>query len=169
MKIIGLVLLTAAAAAIGVFKASELKKSVALLSELIAFLELMRNEICSRRTPMKQLLSANTLPEYKYIQSFTSALDEQLKLLGNISFFQIWTECVNEYILLISQESRRNLINLGSSLGRYDAQLQATAIDRCISELEREYKSLCANMRSNQKMYIGLGTGMGLIVSIILI
>lgn len=169
MRIIGLVLLTAAAAAIGVFKASELKKSVATLSELIAFLELMRNEICTRRTPMKQLLSASTLPEYKCIQPFTSELDKQLKQLGNMSFFQIWTECVNEYILLISQESKYCLVSLGSSLGRYDAQLQAAAIDRCISELEREYKVLCANLKSNQKMYIGLGTGMGLIVSIILI
>lgn len=169
MKIIGLVLLTAAAAAIGAFKASELKKSVASLSELIAFLEFMRNEICTRRTPMKQLLSANTLPEYQCIQPFTSALDEQLKMLCNMSFSQIWTKCVNEYILLISEESRICLVNLGSSLGRYDAQLQAAAIDRCISELEREYKGLCADLKSNQKMYIGLGTGMGLIVSIILI
>lgn len=169
MKIIGLVLLTAAAAAVGIFKASELKKTVDMLSELIAFLELMRNEICTRRTPMKQLLSANTLPEYKCIQPFTSALVEQLKLLGNMSFFQIWTECVNKNILLISEESKNCLISLGSSLGRYDAQLQAAAIDRCISELGREYKGLCANLKSNQKMYIGLGTGMGLIVSIILI
>ena len=169
MKIIGLVLLTAAAAAIGVFKASELKKCVAALSELIAFLELIRNEICTRRTPMKQLMSANNLHEYKYIKPFTSALDEHMNMLGNMSFSQIWTECVNENISFISEESRSCLINLGSSLGRYDAQLQAAAIDRCINALEREYKDLCTDLKSNQKMYIGLGTGMGLIVSIILI
>lgn len=169
MKIIGFVLLTSAAAAIGVFKAAELKKCVAALSELIAILELMRNEICTRRTPMKQLMSANSLHEYKYIQPFTFALDEHMNMLGNISFSRIWSDCVNENILFISDESRSCLINLGSSLGRYDAQLQAAAIDRCISELEREYKDLCANLKSNQKMYIGLGTGLGLVVSIILI
>ncbi len=169
MSYIGAILLTASAALIGIFKAAELKKSVEILSELTSLLELLRNEICTRRTPMKQVLSVKALPEYKYIQPFVLSLDERLKLLGNKSFAHIWAECITESITNLSEESRNSLVNLGSSLGRYDAQLQAASIDRCIGDLEREYKSIYENLKCNQKMYIGLGTGMGLIVSIILI
>lgn len=169
MKVTGFILITAAAAVIGIFKASELKKSVELLSEIISFLELVRNEIYTRRTPMTQLLSVKSMPEYKHIDQFVAALEAHMKALGAKCFAQIWAECINGYIKNISDESIHSLKNLGSSLGRYDAQLQASAIDRCINMLEYEYKDLYSNLRSNQKMYIGLGTGMGLIVSIILI
>lgn len=55
MKLLGAVLLTAAASVMGLFKARELKASSQSLREIISLLELMRNEICTRRTPMKML------------------------------------------------------------------------------------------------------------------
>ncbi len=169
MSYVGAILITVSAALIGFSKAYELKKSVETLSELVSLLELLRNEICTRRTPMKQVLSTGFISGYKHIKPFVLSLNEHLSLLGNKSFSQIWAECIADSITNISDESRSCLVNLGSSLGRYDAQLQAASIDRCISELEHEYKSIYQNLKSNQKMYIGLAAGMGLIVSIILI
>lgn len=169
MRIIGALLLTAAASAMGYFKAKELKSQARTLHETISLLELVRNEICTRRTPLKQVFNCTALPDYKYIYEFIKSVQSQLTELGSRSFAQIWCECVEDRLSPLSESNRQALKNIGSSLGKYDAELQATSIDRCISELTAEYKSLNAGLKSNEKMYIGLGTGIGLIFAIILV
>ena len=169
MRIIGALLLAAAASAMGYFKAKELKSQARTLNETISLLELVRNEICTRRTPLKQVFNSSALPDYKYIYEFVKSVQSQLAELGSKSFAQIWCECVEDRLSPLSERNRQALKNIGSSLGKYDAELQAASIDRCISELMAEYKSMNAGLKSNEKMYIGLGTGIGLIFAIILV
>ena len=57
MKLIGAIMLTAAASVMGFFKARDLKAASQALREMISLLELMRNEIFTRRTPLRQLFS----------------------------------------------------------------------------------------------------------------
>ena len=168
-KFLGAVMLAAAATLIGIFKAREIKASAWALKEILSFLELMRNEICTRRTPLKQILICANLPEYRCIGGFVCCVEEKLDCLGGKSFAKIWCESVDEKLKLIGENERQALKNLGSSLGKYDAELQAASIDRCISELTGKYEVLSAGLKSNEKMYIGLGTGIGLILAIILV
>lgn len=169
MKLLGAVLLTAAASVMGFFKARELKVSSQSLREIISLLELMRNEICTRRTPIKQIFSCSNLPDYRYMNSFISSLETELSSLGSKSFTQIWCENAEKTLQMLSKSSRQALKDLGSSIGKYDAELQAASIDRCISELSSEYEKLNEGLKNNEKMYIGLGTGIGLIAAIILV
>lgn len=168
MKLLGGILLTSAASAIGIYMAIQSKRSVRLLGEMLSFLEIMRNEICTRRTPMKQVLCCSNMPKYICLSGFISGIQNELDKLGSKSFTQIWCECADENLLFLSENSRQVIKNLGSSLGRYDAELQAASIDRCICELTAEYEALSGCLKNNEKMYIGLGTGIGLIFSIVL-
>lgn len=169
MKLLGAVLFAAAASVMGFFKARELKASLQSLKEIISLLELIRNEICTRRTPLKQLFSCSNLPDYRYINAFLSGLEAGLPSLGSKSFAQIWCDNAEKTLQMLSKSSRQALKDLGSSIGKYDAELQASSIDRCISELSGEYEKLNEGLKNNEKMYIGLGTGIGLIFAIILV
>ena len=169
MKLIGAILLTAAASAIGFFKARDLKASSQALREMISLLELMRNEIFTRRTPLKQLFSCANMPDYQYISGFVNCLEAELSSLGSKSFAQIWCECAEKELVLLGKNSRQAVKDVGSSIGKYDAELQAASIDRCISELNNEYEKLNEGLKNNEKMYIGLGTGIGLVFAIILV
>lgn len=169
MRFIGAVLLTMAASAMGYFKSKELKSQASTLYETISLLELIRNEICTRRTPLIQIFEGSNLPEYRYISQFICDIRAGLSELGGKSFTYMWCECTDKRLYYLNERNRQAVKNLGSSLGKYDAELQAAAIDRCISELTGEYSILNAGLKNNEKMYIGLGTGIGLIFSIILV
>lgn len=169
MKLFGAVLLAAASTAIGLLKALGLKSSVLTLRETISLLELVRNEICTRKTPLKQIFNCANLPDYRCITEFVNTIEAEISKLGNKTFAQIWCESIDEHLLPLSEKSRQALKNLGSSLGKYDAELQAASIDRCIDELTVEYSVLNEGLKCNEKMFIGLGTGIGLIFAIILI
>ncbi len=169
MKLLGAVMLAAAASVMGFYKARELKVSQQTLREILSLLELMRNEICTRRTPLKQLFSCSNLPDYRYINGFINELEAELPSLGSKTFAQIWCESAEKTLQMLTKSSRQALKDLGSSIGKYDAVLQAASIDRCISELNGEYEKLNEGLKNNEKMYIGLGTGIGLIFAIILV
>lgn len=169
MKLIGAIMLTAAASVMGFFKARDLKAASQALREMISLLELMRNEIFTRRTPLRQLFSCSSMPRYQYINSFIGSLEAGLASLGSRSFAQIWCECAEKELALLDKSGRQAVKDLGSSIGKYDAELQAACIDRCMSELNSEYAKLNEGLRNNEKMYIGLGTGIGLIFAIILV
>lgn len=169
MKLLGAVLFAAAASVMGFFKAWELKVSIQSLREIISLLELMRNEICTRRTPLKQLFSCSNMPNYRFINGFIRGLEAELPSLGSKSFAQIWCDNAEKTLQMLRKSSRQALKDLGSSIGKYDAELQASSIDRCISELSGEYEKLNEGFKNNEKMYIGLGTGIGLIFAIILV
>ena len=169
MRLLGALLLTAAASVMGFFKARAHKASAQSLKEIISLLELMRNAICTRRTPIKQIFSCSNLPDYRYMNSFISSLETELSNLGSKNFTQICCENAEKTLQMLSKSSKQALKALGSSIGKYDAELQAASIDRCISELNDEYKKLNEGLKNNEKMYSGLGTGIGLIAAIILV
>lgn len=167
MRIIGAIILTAAAASLGIVKARELKCCSDTLCELNVMLEIMKNEIYTRRSPLKKAILC--VPAGRYTRKFIDKLYEELKSLNERTFSQIWSECVNNCLMHLSDEQKSALKELGSTLGRYDAELQAQALDRCMASLSNDYSRLYVELSSKRKMYIGAGTCMGLILSIILL
>ena len=167
MRIIGAIILTAAAASLGIVKARELKCCSDTLCELNVMLEIMKNEIYTRRSPLKKAILC--VPAGKHTRSFRDRLYEELDSLNERTFSLIWTECVNIYLPQLCDEQKSALNELGCTLGRYDAELQAQALDRCMTSLSNDYSQIYAQLSSKRKMYIGAGTCMGLILSIILL
>lgn len=169
MRLIGAALLSTSAFIIGLLKARELNNSVSRLRELTALLELMKNEICTRRTPLRSIISRAERMGFVYVDGFVARLSDRLCELGELSFGELWAECIEETLCFLPQNQRSELINVGHSIGRYDAQLQAEGLERCIYVFERELDMKTASLASGQKMYISLALSAGLIVSIILI
>lgn len=169
-EVIGCALVVGACTWMGVDGASRLKKRVKTLSEIIVSLELMRGEICTRLTPMPELMSILALDGPAATRGFFSRVLEGLALLGQRTMNGIWTDAVESSPeLSLKDDEARALAELGSSLGRYGTHEQELAIDRCIAEFEGFRISARAAYSKDGRLYTGLGLAGGCILAVILV
>lgn len=154
---------------VGFLKAREQKQRLSLLRDVCAMTELIRNEISSMRTPMDELFDMLAKSGPASTRAFSAAMCQRLKKLGESSFSALWSETVHDRLGCLSERSQAALCEFGASLGRYDAELQASAADRCMIALGSELSSAREKEKANEKMYIGLCGGLSLIVALVLV
>lgn len=169
MTYFGAIILVISALYIGVSKAREERLRVKTLRELCSALEILKNEICTNRTSLGKLISMQSLHSSDALDSFFSELEKCFSDLGDRRFSDIWNECIESSLSILPDKSKGELIALGNSLGRYDSDLQMQAIQRCAYALECECEALENGLLNNEKMYIGLSGGTGLILALMLV
>ena len=86
--------------------------------------------------------------------------------LGGMEFARLWDACVS--VQELPAEAASALSELGKSLGRYSAQEQRSAIERCIERLkfcsaERHEKS-----QQTARLRLGLPLCAGVLLAVIL-
>ena len=118
---------------------------------------------------MDELFSMLRKSGPKTTESFAASVCERLKSLDESSFSELWNESVSENLSCLPQRCTTALCELGASLGRYDAELQSAAADRCLSLLCSELAAEEAKQKANEKMYIGLCGGLSLIAALVLV
>ncbi len=169
MTYFGAIILVISALYIGVSKAREERLRVKTLRELCSALEILKNEICTNRTSLGKVISMQSLHSSDELTSFFSDIEKSFYDLGNRRFSDIWNECIENSLSILPDKAKNELIALGNSLGRYDADLQKQAIERCAYALQRECETLESVLINNEKMYIGLSGGAGLILALMLV
>lgn len=169
MNWLGAAIIVAACSAIGINKARSLGSIEKCYAALISMLELLKGEICTRRAPMDEVFAVLEEGAAKPVRQFVSGAAEQLELLGEHSFAELWSGCAEKYLQQLSPASMSCVKSLGSSLGRYDAEMQCAAIERCMALLSQEQQDFKSGLNANKRMYIGIGSGTGLIIAILLL
>ena len=169
MKLSGACLFCIAALYVGIIKANELKNSTVLLREIISFLTLMKNEICTRRTPVKEIIKTACVMKYTFLSDFLHRLSDSFPMLGEKSFGELWAESVDERLVKLPEPLSTELKKLGCSIGRYDSELQAESIENCMAAFSEELHAKASSLASNQKLSVCLTLSAGLIVTILLI
>ncbi len=170
LRIIGAVLITASTAGWGILSVMQLRSRVGSLRTIAGALGVIRSEICDRLTPMTQLV--RTLSEqaaYPASVLFQNVADK-IDTLDTKPFSFIWNHAVkNTPELLLTDSEEQVLLELGQSLGRYDAKEQAGAIayaqrrlDECIRRAEHDRDA-------NSKVRAFLGVAAGLFAIVILL
>lgn len=154
---------------IGILKARYEKNKTLMLRDLCSLLELMKNEICAEKTSLTKLFSLERLNDFSSIYAFIELLRKNAALLGEKRFFDIWSECIYESLKDLPDKSKCALYTLGNSLGKYDCEIQRSAIDRCSNQIQYDYELLEKSLKNNEKMYIGLGFGAGVMLALMLI
>lgn len=168
MHWLGAVIIVAACSLIGINKARALGNTERCYSALISMLEIAKGEICTRKAPMDEVLRVLEHGTAKPVLPFISGVAERLNALGERSFSEIWSDCTDTYLPQLSQASTAALKSLGSSLGRYDADMQCAAIARCMAILSQEQQEFKTGLSAGKRMYIGISSGTGLIIAIML-
>lgn len=168
MNWLGAVIIVAACSVIGINKACSLGNTEKCYAALISILEIAKGEICTRRAPMDEVFTVLEEGAAKQVRPFVSAAAAQLTALVEHSFAEIWCGCADKYLQQLSPASLAAVKSLGGSLGRYDAEMQCAAIERCMAVLSQEQQIFSSNLSENKRMYIGIGSGTGLIIAIML-
>lgn len=169
MRLIAAGMIVFSCAALGIMKAHGLTELDRMYSSLISALELIKSEICTSHAPLDSALSLVMQSSDKSVEPFFGAVISGLSELGDSSFCDIWTASVQSELTALPKSCVQSLVSLGNSLGRYDADMQKCAIERCSVQLEVARSELRAAAVASKRMYVGTGASAGLIIAIIML
>lgn len=166
MKLIGAILLAAASGLFGAALTASGKKKTRLLSAMITSLGMLRAEIATRLTPLPECAERLAESGPGACRSFYASLASAMDALGDVEFSQLWAACVST--LELPRGAREPLLDLGRSLGRFNAPEQAAAIDRCCEQLGGIYSDIRAAEPAAVKLKLGLSLACGLMLAVLL-
>ncbi len=166
MRIAGSILIIAAFTFFGVARARDLHCRARLVAALATSVELLRGEIVSRLTPLPD--AARRLAESgpRETRSFYSYLCVGLESLGEREFSEIWNACVAG--LVLAEQDKEILRDLGCSLGRYDALEQDAALSRCIEALGEAAERARCEAANGGRLCAGVSISAGALLAIVL-
>lgn len=169
-KVIGALMVTAATTSVGLLSVRHLKNRVKSLVSLISGLDIMRPEICTRLTPMPELLELLVRETREPAKTFfTDCILKQRSMRGK-PFSEVWKSALDAASELELTEAELGpLYELGLALGRYDTDRQGEAILTAKKRLEALlYKAESERDRESRSRTL-LGIAAGAAIAIILI
>lgn len=169
MNLLGAILLVSGGLAAGIMKARALTETDRTYSAMLQALGFIKSEISSRKAPLDDILLRLKTNCPRQISLFVSRLSDGILKLDEQTFSAVWTSSAEDCLQSLSPQSVTAVAALGSSLGRYDADMQCAALESCMAELLTERDEMRTRLSANKRMYIGLGGAGGLIFAIVLI
>ena len=130
----------------------------------------MLSEIGGRLTPLCELMEKLSKETIAPLDSFFKVCGEEKREKADVSFSIIWRKNLKhaEYLKLKSNE-REVISELGSVLGRYDADKQISAIAHLQRRVQSLWQSAENDRKSLGKLYAKLGLICGVSLVIVLI
>ena len=168
MRIIGIMLIAAAAVYGGVSYTALKKEQLNELEALCHMLRLMQDELETRALPLTELASLLEARTENAGKVLLSGLLLRLPELGSQDFQSIWEESVTESVKH-SEEAARLLCTLGSFLGRYDVDSQLEAIRSCREAMEKLCTAAAEALPQTRRLGMGLALTSGALIVITLI
>ena len=170
LRLVGALLLTVGAAGLGLCAAWQLRDRVRSLRSLVGGLEILDRELSFRRTAMPELMERTARQAGAPACYLFARCRDHLEELGERSFSQIWARAVaEEPELLLAEEERAALLELGEILGRYDADGQIAALKRAEETLKACLTRAKEDRRRLGRVYTALGAGSGAMLAILLL
>lgn len=170
IRLMGALLVIGSAGAMGYLGASALKRRARVIEGLILSLQLMESEICSRMTPMREVLEMLSSSAPQEVRGLYRRAVGGMSALGRCSFYTIWKNAVADSRELRLRPEESELVSeLGLCLGRYDVHEQAAAIDRLRRRLELILKRAEAERDRDCRLHAFLGLASGIFAVIILL
>ena len=168
MRIIGIMLIAAAAVYGGVSYTALKREQLNELEALCHMLRLMQDELETRALPLPELAAQLDTRTENAGKALLSGLLRRLPELGSRDFQNIWEECVTESVKH-SEEAARLLCTLGSFLGRYDVDSQSEAIRSCREAMEKLRTAAAEALPQTRRLGMGLALTSGALIVITLI
>lgn len=168
MKTVGCVLLLCASAWFGLGAVWGLKARTDQLRAFLGALEEMERELSCRLSPMPELLerlAGTTGPVGEFFALCAGKLDR----LGERSFSQLWNGALEAADLSLDGEDLRPLLELGSSLGRYDSASQCAAVGQARARLEVRLEAAEERRERLGRVYGALSLAVGMVLIILLV
>lgn len=167
VKALGALLVVCCCALLGLVTAGRSAQRLRSLRSLLAALDQMKAELEGLLTPLPELLLRlqTEQPASEFI-SRVSWLAEKKRL----PFRSAWEQAAEETeALCLRPEETKALAALGAVLGRYDAETQCAALERCRQRLSL-FRELEEKDRARKnRLSAALGAGAGVTIAILLL
>ena len=168
MKMLGCVLLLCASAWFGLGAVWGLKARTDQLRGFLGALEEMERELSCRLTPMPELLERRSGLSGPVGEFFALCAGE-LDRLGEQNFASLWAGALEAADLSLDEKDLRPLLELGSSLGRYDCASQCAAVGQAHARLELRLNEAEERRERMGRVYGALSLAAGMFLIILLL
>ena len=166
MRVIGALLLIAAASGFGMIRASELRKRPAVLHAMINAIMLLKSDISSRGMSLPDAAAHVAGQCAEMIRPMFLTVCVMLKRDSG-TFFDAWNSGIDEISCLLPQEAE-SLRDLGAHLGKYDVSAQANALEACIDAMNEYEHGAAQDFKQFGRLYTGLGLTVGTMLAVAL-
>jgi stage III sporulation protein AB len=170
IRFIGAILITAGAGAWGFLSVLRLRRRANILLALSGAIEIMKSEVYDRLTPMPELMRLLMEDTPYPVSALFRRVHEKMETLGRKPFSSLWSAAIAESPeLLLKEEERRAISELGYFLGRYDAGEQKSALVRVQRRMEEYARRAEAERDKKTPVHAFLGVAAGVFVSVLLL
>ena len=166
MRLVLCLILSAAAGWLGYSSAFAEKRREARLNDMIAGLEMLKAEICTRLAPLPDCIEYLASAGPELAREFYKSLGLMLPLIGETQFSRLWEAALAP--LELPPGARECLAGLGPSLGRFDASARAAAIERALTALGPLSREAHERTRTALRLRAGLGLAAGAMLAVML-
>lgn len=165
MRLLGVLVLAAAGAALGAGKAAELARTVKRREEFCWFLERLRSELEGLQSPLPELFSSLAAACAGEGGRLCAAVCRGFSASDGRLFSEIWSAALGG----VSRRERELLMPLGTVLGRGPVDTQLPVIGLCRREMELALREARTRRQDVGRVYIGLGAAGGLVLAVLLV
>ena len=169
LRLLGAVLLTGGAGALGFGAAARLNRRVHVLRLFTEALERMERELSFRLTSIPELFALLSDQLSLPVGIFFARCRGNLFRLGEERLEDLWRNTLAESDLELEPEEQQILETLGGILGRYDGEGQTQALALARAQLEQCLEAAVAERNKMGKVYGALGLAAGAFLVIVLL
>lgn len=170
LKALGMIFVIVGTSGVGFSMAISVKRTTAVLQQLLSALELMKHEISYKKTPLPELMRIVSLSSKGGVADFFGRVASDCYQRQEASVNAIVKKCLAETPASVFPSNvRQILLNWGNGLGKYDVTGQLCAIDLANERLRALLNQYQAEQTSRMRSYCTLGVCAGLAIAIILL
>lgn len=165
VKIIGAVCILCACGGFGLHLAMSQKKEERTLREFMRVLDYLSCELQYRKTPLPQLCKQVSVSCSSVLQKIFGALADELEMQISPNVHICMKASLQKY-QDIPKQTRRLLLKLSQTFGRFDLQGQLSELESIRIECQRELDYLSENRDVRLRTYqtLGLCAGAALVI-----
>lgn len=169
IRFLGAGLILSACTFFAVSKTKAMRNRIQTLLALIDALHIIRSEITTNLTPISEILNQLETHKNTSVCRLFSTVNRSISREGIPYFGKCWSSGVEQCCTELTFQERDALCALGNVLGKYSAEEECAAIDRCIATLESGYAAAKEKYADDAKLYTGVSMVTGLMLVILLI
>ena len=145
------------------------KRKLKACSGLSDALTVMKNELCAKLLPLRELAERAEDSAEGCVKLFFRSILDDFDRIGERDFSEIWKKAAEESFAFFSTEQLEKLCRPAALLGKSAGETQAEALEETALYFRTEAERIKGKMPERRKLAIGLSACMGLLMVIVLI
>ena len=162
MHMFAVVLISGGFLSMGVIAARNLRCCANELREVIIGVQVIKRELKYSLAPLNELLQMASAQTAGETQLFFDDCKRKIEAADGELFETIWRQALERRKFCLKQADYLILMQLGSVLGRYDADEQIMVLSRTVEQLEQRYLDAKEESRRMGRVYMVLGFSVGM-------